>query len=100
MELIVSEVTPEEALATFVATGGKPVLVLPGSIAGGLITNPAAATEPLYVNPVKPPGLVANGSTVALQPGDSWNMIPGQLSGTYVNAESNGHLFSAVLVGI
>lgn len=90
-------------LATTVPISGTPVAVIPASVSGGIITNPYAAddqnlgsTEVLYVSPIGNASLNGNNETFALQPGESWNVIPGQVTVTTVNAASGGHAFSAI----
>lgn len=86
-----------------VVTGGTPVIAIPSLPNGGLIVNPLTAAEqgivtaePLYINPLTTPVLAGNGTTFALQPGQSWTVIPGQDTPTRVNATSNGHRFSVI----
>src|SRR5208282_5954833 len=66
---------------------------------GGVITNPLLAVdqgissvEVLYIDPVGNCGggslPKANNTVFALQPGQSWTVIPGQVTATYVNAAS------------
>lgn len=96
-------VTPVAGLASAVVVGGtalNAVGVLPN---GGFITNPFAAVdqglgsaEPLYVDAVAAAGTAGNGTTFALQPGQTWTVIPGQTTPTSVNAASSGHKFSVV----
>ena len=90
-------------LSIVVATSGSPVPVIPAGASGGLITNPYAAedqnlvsVEPLYVNAAGNATLNGNNTTFALQPGESWNVIPGQTTITTVNAATGGHAFSAI----
>lgn len=96
-------VTPIAGSASVVTTGGNAVVAVPSGPNGGFITNPYApadqglgASEVLYVSPVAAPGLVANGTSFALYPGQSWPLIPGQTTPTFVNAASAGHKFSVV----
>lgn len=96
-------VTPQAGEATEVVTGGNSIEVFPGAINGGIIANPLVAadqglgaTEVLYVDPVGAAGTAGNGTTFALQPGQTWTAIPGQTTPTSVNAASSGHKFSAV----
>ena len=70
---------------------------------GGFITNPYSATdqgiaavEVLYVNPVTNAALQGNGTNFPLQPGQTWEIIPGQTTPTSVNAATAGHKFSVV----
>lgn len=95
-------VLPQQGV-TAIVTGGVALNAIPAGVAGGVITNPLipfdqglGAAEVLYINPVGSAALEANGSTFALQPGQSWNVIPGQLTPTSVNAASAGHKYSAV----
>ena len=82
---------------------GGNVTAIPSNPNGGFIINPLSATdqglavaEVLYVDPINNAGLVAFGTTFALQPGQRWDLIPGQTSATSVNALSASHRFSAV----
>jgi hypothetical protein len=86
-----------------VLTPGVSVEAIPPEPNGGFITNPLspsdqglAVAEVLYVNPIGTAAVVANGSTFALQPGQTWSVISGQASSTFVNAASGGHRFSVV----
>jgi len=104
MATVARPVTPVPGSASEIVVGGTAVVAAPGNINGGVITNPYTAAdqgigsaEPLYVNPVGPAGLAGNGTTFALQPGQSWTMIPGQTTSTSVNAASSGHEFSVVV---
>lgn len=101
-------VTPQALVASVIAVGGTPVLVVPPNPNGGFITNPASPTdqglsvaEPLYITPVgNSPGSApgaGNGTTFVLYPGQTWTIIPGQTTATWVNAGSSGHKFSGVL---
>ncbi len=95
---------PYPGLAAIVAVGGTPVTAAPAGITGGIISNPLSSTdqglpnsEPLYIDPVGAgTQLGAGGTSFALQPGDSWTMIPGQTTVTNVNAASSGHRFTVV----
>ena len=91
-------VTPVAGTNSTVPSGGTAVPAAPGGVNGGFITNPATATEPLYVDPTGANAtLGAGGTTFALQPGQTWNLIPGQTTPTTVNAATNGHSFSCVV---
>jgi hypothetical protein len=99
-------VTPRAGLAFEIVTGGTAVTVVPNVPNGGYITNPSSnidqnispsAAEILYVDPVASiSSLVANGTTVALYPGQSFELIPGQISPVYCNAATSGHKFTVV----
>jgi hypothetical protein len=96
-------VTPVAGTNVAVASSDTPVPVIPANAAGGIITNPLSATdqgigaaEPLYINPVTDPTLQGNGTTFALAPGQSWEVIPGQTTVTKANAATAGHKFTAI----
>lgn len=96
-------VTPIAGLVSIITTGGTSVIAVAAGPNGGFIVNPYTATdqglsnsEPLYVDPVGTAGLEGNGTTFALQPGQSWPLIAGQTTVTSVNAASAGHKFSVV----
>lgn len=91
--------------AQLVPIAGKPVVVMYGPVAGGFITNPAnasdqglPATEILYVDPTgAPAALAVTETTIAIQPGQSYFVTPGQTTNVTVNAVSAGHRFSGVV---
>lgn len=97
-------VTPVPGLVSEIEIGGTAVMVIPPGPNGGYITNPpnpadqgiGGGTEPLYVDPVSPPGLNGNGTTSSLAPGQSYSIIPGQTNPVYVNAATSGHKFTCV----
>ena len=89
-------VTPIIGTNVTVPVGGTPVQAIPPDPAGGVITNPYDAIEPLFVNPLGDADTSAGGATFALQPGQEWNVIPGQTTQTTVNAATAGHAFSAI----
>ena len=85
------------------STPNTSITVIPANQAGGYIVNPLSAddqgldtAEVLYVDQVGPAKTSANGTTIALQPGQSYTLIPNTL--TPVTAASNGssHKFTAV----
>lgn len=97
-------VTPVSGLSSVVITGGTSVVAVGPNPNGGFITNPYWAsdeglvnTEVLYVDPVGSAKTQANGTTFALQPGQTWTIIPGQTTSTSVNAATSGHKFSVVV---
>lgn len=97
-------VNPGPGISSIITAGGSAEIAINPSPNGGYITNPVtaadqgiAAAEVLYVDPVTSPGLAANGTTVALQPGQTWNVIPGQTTPTRVNAQNTGHRFTVVV---
>lgn len=89
-------VTPIPGINSTVASGGSAVTAVNPAPNGGFITNPATASETLYVNPAGTAGLNANGTTFGLAPGQTWTVIPGQTTATSVNAATSGHQFSVV----
>jgi hypothetical protein len=101
-------VTPTAGTNSHVTTGGTAVVAAsanPSGYNGGYITNPLLATdqgistaEPLIVDPTgASPGLNANGTSIALQPGQNWPIIPGQVTATMVNATTSNHKFTCVV---
>ena len=85
------------------ATPGTPVTAIDVNQAGGYIVNPniavdqgLATVEPLYVNQVTGATLQANGTTIALQPGQSYSVIPYTTTPVTVSAASASHKFTAV----
>jgi D-lyxose ketol-isomerase len=96
--------TPVSGLATVTSpTPGTPVTAIDVNQAGGYIVNPTlaadqgvATAEPLYVNQVAAATLKANGTTIALQPGQSYSVIPNTVTGVTVSAASPSHQFTAV----
>jgi hypothetical protein len=100
---MVDAVTPIPGNASQVAIGNTPVVAVLGGPNGGFITNPASAAdqglsaaETLYVDPVGAAGLQGNGTTFAIEPGQTWELIAGQTTPTSVNAQSSGHKFSVI----
>lgn len=98
-----SAVTPIPGVNSQVSVGGTSVVAVAANPNGGYITNPVAASdqaivaaEVLYVNPIGAATLAANGQTVAIQPGGTYDIIPGQTTPTYVNAATSGHKFTVV----
>lgn len=96
-------VTPVAGLASSISAGGTPVVVAPAGVSGGILTNPVSITdqgiataETLYVNQVTAAGLAGNGTTFALDPGQSWTLIPGSTLPVSVNAQTTGHRFSII----
>ena len=97
-------VTPTPGTNVVITSGGVSVVAIPANPNGGYITNPLSAadqnlgsSEPLYIDPTGAnPTLGAYGSTFALQPGQTWQIIPGQSTTTKANATTSGHRFTAV----
>jgi D-lyxose ketol-isomerase len=84
-------------------TPGTAVIAIATNQAGGYIVNPTiaadqglATAEVLYVNQVTNATLQANGTTIALQPGQSYTVIPYTTTPVTVSAPSASHKFTAV----
>ena len=97
-------ITPGPGLVSQITTGGTAVTAVPANANGGYIVNPLLATdqgivtaEVLYVNPVTTATTSANGTTIALQPGQSFSLIPGSTLPVSVNAATTGHRFTVVV---
>jgi hypothetical protein len=96
--------TPVSGPATVTSpTPGTAVVAIDVNQAGGYIVNPTlaadqgiATAEPLYVNQVTAATLNANGTTIALQPGQSYSVIPNTVTPVTVSAASPSHKFTAV----
>lgn len=97
--------TPVAGLATVTSsTPGSPVIAIDVNQAGGYIVNPfdasdqgLATAESLYVNQVGNATLQANGTTIALQPGQSYTIIPFTTTPVTVVSASANHSFTAVM---
>lgn len=99
-----SPVTIYRPPVTQVVFGGEAVTVMFGPLAGGVITNPRSAadqglvqTEVLFVDVSGTAGLAETSTTVPIQPGATFVVIPGQTTNVSVNARSSGHKFSAII---
>ncbi len=101
-------VTPMAGAASYIPVGGTAVTAIaanPSGTNGGYITNPLSATdqgittaEPLILDPTSvSPGLNANGTAIALQPGQTFLLIPGQTTAVMVNAATSGHKFTSIV---
>jgi hypothetical protein len=104
---MVDLVTPTSGLVYATTVAQQAVMVTAGRDSGGLITNPALASdqglpgganpEPLYIDPVGLcPVCAAGNTTFRLEPGQSWTFVAGQTTATWVNALTGGHAFSVV----
>jgi hypothetical protein len=85
------------------ATPGTAVTAIAANMAGGYITNPTnasdqglSAPEPLYIDQVHNATLSGNGSTIVLQPGQSYSIIPFTITPVTAVAASPNHKFTAV----
>lgn len=97
-------ITPLIGLVTVISVGGTAEIVIPAGAYGGYIWNPLTSTdqglvspEYLYIDPITSAGLNGFGSTVALTPGQMFNIpiVKSTLPIT-VNAATSGHKFTAV----
>ena len=95
--------TPQQGLAVTTGAAGQPVDAIAANQGGGYIVNPLDAAdqgqtqaEVLYVNPVGPATLEANVTTLALQPGQSFAVIPGSTTPVSVASKVPGHQFTSV----
>ena len=86
------------------ATPGTPVNAIDVNQTGGYIVNPILAAdqglstaEPLYVNQVGAATLQANVTTIALQPGQAYSVIPNTTTPVSVASVSANHMFTAVM---
>jgi hypothetical protein len=85
------------------ATPGVPTNAIAPNQSGGYIVNPLApadqglaAAEVLYVSQVGAADTSANNVTVALQPGQSYTVIPNTTTPVSVASNSASHQFTAV----
>jgi hypothetical protein len=85
-------------------TPGTAVIAIQPNQAGGYIVNPTdaadqglASPELLYINQVSNALLQANGTTIALQPGQSYSVIPNTTTPVTVSSASANHKFTAVM---
>jgi hypothetical protein len=85
-------------------TAGQAADAISPNQAGGYIVNPVAAAdqglaaaEPLYVDQVSAAGTVANGTTIALEPGQSYAIIANTTTTVSVASASANHQFTAVM---
>jgi|SRR6516225_1412712 hypothetical protein len=97
--------TPVAGLATQTsATPGLPVTAISANQSGGYIVNPLLAAdqgigtaEVLFVNQVGSAITNANGTTIALQPGQSYTVIPSTTTPVSVASLTANHKFTAVM---
>jgi hypothetical protein len=96
--------TPVQGLAVATpSTAGLAVNAIAANQTGGYIVNPLlaadqglATAEVLYVDQVTNAGVVANGTTIALEPGQSYTVIPNTTTPVSVASQSANHKFTAV----
>jgi hypothetical protein len=96
--------TPLAGLASQTSgTPGIAVNAIAPNQAGGYIVNPLlaadqglASAEVLYVNQVGTCDVQANGTTIALQPGQSYTVIPFTTTPVSVASSMGNHKFTSV----
>ena len=96
--------TPIAGLVNSTSTSaGVPINAIAANQTGGYIVNPLlaadqglATAEVLYVDQVGPSDTQANGTTIALQPGQSYTVIPNTTTPVSVASLSPSHKFTAV----
>ena len=102
--MAVTKVSLYKTAVSVVQTGGKPVTAMFGPVAGGIITNPPTPVgqgittlEPLWIDIVNPATLGKNGTSFALQAGQTYTVVPGQTTSVSITAATTGHRFSGVV---
>lgn len=89
---------------TTIKQGGLAQVVAYGTVAGGMIANPATPAdqglpqvEALFVDSVNPAAAEQTATTFAIQPGQTYAIPAGQTTNLTVNAASTGHKFSGII---
>ena len=97
-------IVPRAGTTATIVTGGSAVTLLTGPVNGCYVTNPLLAAdqgivtaEPAYVDPVNTAGTAGNGTTSALQPGQSWACVPQSYIPVTANAATSGHKLTVVI---
>lgn len=93
-----------KAATSIIRTGGTAVTALYGPLDGGMIFNPAVATdqgiaaiEPIYVDVTGAEATLFESATTAeIQPGQRFDIPRGQTTNVSVNAATSGHKFNAI----
>lgn len=89
--------TPTAGLASATpGTPGQPINALAANLTGGYILNPSTAPGLLYVDPTGPASTTANGTTLALPPGQPFYVIPGSTLPVSVASTFPTHQFVSV----
>jgi hypothetical protein len=78
------------------ATPGVAVNALNSNLTGGYVINPVDAPGVLYVDPVGPASTLANGTTLALQPGQAFFAIQTSTLPVSVASQIPSHNFISV----
>ena len=99
--ILFSPVTPAAGAASSIVTGGVAVTLITGPINGCIVTNPLSAAdqnigaaEVAYINVVTTATSNGRGTNNTLQPGQSFNCIPGQTTNVSIIAATTSHAFS------
>lgn len=92
------QVAPRACDTATVVTGGTAVRAITGPYSGYFISNPIAATEPLYVDPVGSANTAGTGTTSGIAAGSpfSFNTSTPGSGNVSVNAATSGHAFACV----
>jgi hypothetical protein len=88
--------TPTAGLNSQTGAPGIPVAALDINQIGGYVHNPVSASTVLYVDPTGPASTTANGTTMALNPGQTFYAIPESTLQVSVAATDANHQFVAV----
>jgi hypothetical protein len=95
--------TPVQGLAVQTGAAGTPVNAIAANQNGGYIVNPLSAADQgtpgagvLYINQVGPASTQANGTTIGLQPGQSYSVIAQTTTPVSVASGFANHKFTAV----
>jgi hypothetical protein len=98
-------VTPKSGLRSTIVVAGVSVQVSSASAIGGYIFNPREAHDQkltiatvLYVDPTGPANNSESPTTVALLPGQRYDLPPESTYGIWVNSNSVGHSFVVVQI--
>jgi hypothetical protein len=75
---------------------GIPVNALDAGLTGGYIVNPASSTADLMIDPTGSASLAANGTTLALPPGQTYFAIPNSTLPVSVVSSVPDHIFVSV----
>lgn len=96
--------TPAAGTASAIVTNATAVTMVTGPVSGCYITNPLSAAdqniataEVGYVNPVTTATVTGRGTTVTLQPGQTFSCVPGQTTNVSVNAATQPHAFTVIV---
>jgi hypothetical protein len=104
-DALLESVVPTKGLVSVIHSARTSVQVSSGSALGGYIINPARAfdqqlSEPafLYVDPTGPAENYISPTTVALAPGQRFEIPPQCVYGVWVNSNSANHHFTVVQI--